>query len=189
MLRTTLATLVLLVGTSGIVSAEDASENTKEVKHKTLTLKVPKNWKQTPARNSMRLATYEIPGVKGDEEKAELTIFSFPGGGGSVEANIARWVGQFDSKGRETHITKGKTGDNNYYVVEVSGTYNKSIGPPIRRQTEAVEGSRMLAVILELDSGVFFLKMTGRDKTVKAQAKALRTAFGGKIEGEEEHAG
>ena len=189
MLRMTLITLVLLVGTPDILSADDASATTREVKLKTLTLQVPESWKQTPARSSMRLATYEIQAAKDDEEKAELAIYSFPGGGGSVEANITRWIGQFESKGRKQKVTKGKAGENTYYVVEVSGTYNKPIGPPIRRQTKPVEGSRMLAVILQLDSGVFFLKMTGGDEIVKAQEKALRDSFGGAIKGEEEYEG
>jgi hypothetical protein len=74
-------------------------------------------------------------------------------------------------------------------MVEVSGTYNQSVGPPIRRQTKAVEGSRMLAVILQLDQGVYFLKLTGKDKTVKAQSKSLRQAFGGTAESEAEYKG
>ena len=187
MLRTNLTVLVLLAGMPGIVSAEDAAAKTTQVKHKTLTLNVPENWKQTPERSSMRLATYEIKGDGDDGGTAEMAIYSFPGGGGAVEQNISRWIGQFESKGRKQKVTRGKAGDNDYYVVEVSGTYNKPVGPPIRRQTKPVAGSRMLAVILQLDSGVYYLKMTGGDEIVKAQAKALRHAFGGSIEGEEEH--
>jgi hypothetical protein len=47
MLRMTLITLVLLVGTPDILSADDASATTREVKLKTLTLQVPESWKQT----------------------------------------------------------------------------------------------------------------------------------------------
>ena len=189
MLRTTLAGLLLLTGTHVNASAGDAPEKTTEVKHKALTLNVPKTWKQTPKRSSMRLATYNIPAAQDDEDKAELAIYNFPGGGGSVEANISRWIGQFENKGRKTKVTRGKAGDHGYYVVEVSGTYNKPVGPPIRRKTKTVKGSRMLAVILQLDTGVYFLKMTGKDETVTAQAKTLRTSFGGSIDSEEEHKG
>ncbi|MCH2212607.1 MAG: hypothetical protein MK110_14985 [Fuerstiella sp.] len=179
----------MLSGTSGFVFGADAPAKTEEVKHKDLTLNVPENWSNTGKRNSMRLATYEIPAVKGDKESGELAIFNFPGGGGGVGQNISRWVGQFDSKGREHKITKGKAGDHDYYVVEVSGTYNKSVGPPIRRQTRPVEGSRMLAVILQLNKGVYFLKMTGKDATVKAQSTAFRKSFGGSEKSEEKYKG
>lgn len=189
MFRTIFAALLLLAIPSSIVSADDASVKTTEVKHKALTLKVPENWKEKPTSSSMRLATYEIHGSKDDQEPAELAIYSFQGGGGSVQQNIARWVKQFDSKGREQKITRGKAGDSDYYVVEVSGTYNKPIGPPIRRQTKPVKDSRMLAVILQLDSGVYYLKMTGGDRIVQTQAEALRQSFGGDIESEEVHEG
>ena len=37
------------------------------------------------------------------------------------------------------------------------------------------------------DKGVYFLKLTGPDATVKAQAEALRAAIGAKSEGEEDY--
>ena len=40
-------------------------------------------------------------------------------------------------------------------------------------------GSRMLAAILKLKSGNYFLKLTGPDKTVAAAAEAFRASFGG----------
>ncbi len=187
MFRTTLAISLLVAGVQVIVCADDAPATPTEVELGALTLKIPKDWKQDSARKPLRLATFEIPAAKGDKEKAELAVYNFPGGGGSVEANIGRWVGQFESKGRKHRVSIGKAGDNQYYVVEVSGTYNKPVGPPIRRQTKPVKGSRMLAVILQLEQGVYFLKMTGEDETVKAQAKALRQSFGGSLKDEKEH--
>ncbi len=182
-----LTAVLLLFCTQNFISADDALVETSEVKLKGLTLNVPKGWTQSKKRSSMRLATFEIPAGEGDQDPAEMAIYNFPGGGGPVDSNISRWVGQFDSKGRESRITKGKAGDSDYYMVEVSGTYNQPVGPPIRRQTKAVEGSRMLAVILQLDQGVYFLKLTGQDKTIKAQRKLLRQSFGGSTEGETEY--
>ena len=187
MFRATVAVLVSLAGVQDIVCADEASAKTTEVKLKALTLKVPEAWKQDPARRRFRLATFEIPAAEGDKEKAELAIYNFPGGGGGVKDNISRWVGQFESKGRKQKITIGKAGDSTYFVVEVSGTYNKPIGPPIRGQKKPVKGARMLAIILQLDEGVYFLKMTGNDNSVKAQAKALRRSFGGSVDDEKEH--
>lgn len=187
MLRIILAATFLLPGSQSLLFAEDTSAKTTTVKLKALTLNIPATWTQGKKRSSMRLATFEIPAVEGDDDNAELAIYSFPGGGGSVGANINRWVGQFSGKGRQKMITKGKAGEHNYYMVEVSGTYNQSVGPPIQRKTKAVEGSRMLAVILQLDEGVYFLKLTGQDKTVKAQSQSLRESFGGTSESEEEH--
>lgn len=167
---------------------EKAAEETVEVKLKDLTLQLPKSWSQSDIVNNMRLATYDIPAAEGDRDKGELTVSSFPGGGGSVADNLNRWVGQFDADGRESVIKQGKAGDNSYHIAEISGTYKKSVGPPVLQKTEAMKGYRMIGVILNVkDKGVYFLKLTGPDETVKAQAEALRAAFGAKSEGEEDY--
>ncbi len=165
--------------------AEQAEETVK-VELKGLVLNLPKSWAESDTVNSMRLATYEIPPVKGDKEKAELAISTFAGDGGGVGPNLERWVGQFTSEGREVTITKGSVGENAYHIANISGTYQKSVGPPILRKTEPAEGYRMLGVILQIKGkGVYFLKMAGPDATVKAQEETFRAAFGAKSEGEE----
>jgi len=118
--------------------------------------------------------------MKDDADHGELTIFSFGGGGGDVTANIDRWIGQFSGEGRTSKGTKGKAGDNDYYMADITGTYQKPDGPPILRKTVAAPNYRMLGVILVLkDQGVYYLKLTGPDATIKAAAKDFRTSFGG----------
>ena len=44
----------------------------------------------------MRKASYDVPKVSGDAEDGELAVFYFgPGQGGSIDANVDRWVKQF----------------------------------------------------------------------------------------------
>ncbi len=167
------------------VETENAVES---VKLKDLTLSLPKSWKAAANSSTMRLATYEIPPVEGDTEAAELTVFTFPGGGGELSANITRWIGQFSPEGREVLLRKGMAGDNAYYVADITGTYQKPKGPPVLRQTVPAPGYRMLGVVIELEGkGVYYLKLAGPDATVKAQQETLRTAFGGRTEGEEDY--
>ena len=170
--------------------ADEAAKKaeTVEVKLKDLILNLPKDWAASDTVSSMRLATYDIPNVEGDKEKGELAISTFGGDGGGVSANLERWVGQFDAEGREVAIKKGMVGENAYHVADISGTYQKSVGPPILRKTTAAKGYRMLGMIVQVKGkGVYFLKLTGPDATVKAQADALRTAIGAKSEGEEDY--
>ncbi|MFO1003438.1 MAG: hypothetical protein U0936_24160 [Planctomycetaceae bacterium] len=171
------------------LQADEAAKKaeTVEVKLKDLVLNLPKDW-SAAAEKPMRLATYEIPNVEGDKEKGELAISTFGGDGGGVAANLERWVGQFDAEGREVTIKKGMAGENAYHVADISGTYQKSVGPPILRKTTAAKGYRMLGMIVQVKGkGVYFLKLTGPDATVKAQAEALRAAIGAKSEGEEDY--
>ena len=161
---------------------------TVEVKLKDLVLNLPKDWEASDTVNNMRLATYDIPSAKGDKEKGELAISTFGRDGGGVAPNLERWVGQFDADGREVTIKKGKAGENSYYIADISGTYQKSMGPPILRKTQPVKGYRMLGVIVQVKGkDTYFLKLTGPDATIKAQAETLRATFGGKSEGEEDY--
>lgn len=177
MLLTALLSCSLL---STVAADDDKSAKTKPLKAKDLTLMIPADWEQAPNSSSMRLATVMVPSAEGDAEKGELTIFSFGGGGGDVASNVQRWIGQFEGDGREAKVVKGKADDNEYVLVDISGTFNKPDGPPILRRTKPTPGSRMLGVILTLKGkGVYYLKLTGPDKTVKAQKDALRKSFGG----------
>ena len=159
---------------------EEKTEKTTEVKIKDITLKVPEAWKSSPPSNNLRLAQFEIPAVEGDKEPAELVISSFGGTGGGVAANVTRWIGQFASgKDREAKVTQGESKDGKYIFVDISGTYNKSIGPPFLRKTEAVPDSRMRGVILAVEGkAYYFLKLTGPKKTVTSIVDEFRASFG-----------
>ena len=164
------------------------ADETVEIKISELDLKLPKSWKQSDATLPMRLATFEVPASEGDKENGEFVVYSFPGGGGGVDANIGRWVGQFGVEGREAVVRQGKAGESEYFIANISGTYMKPDGPPILRKTKETPGYRMISVILDLEAkGVYFLKLTGPDATVAAQLDAVRASFSGKLEDEKEY--
>lgn len=175
---------LLTLAPFGVLDRESviqADEKTKDaqVKVKDITLTVPAGWKQQKPSNRLRLAQFQIPAAKGDKSGAELVISSFGFGGGGAEANIARWVKQFQPQGRKQKITTGDCKLGKYIVVELSGTYNKPDGPPFLRKTKPVPGSRVMSVMLNVKGkGVYFLKLAGLDKTVAANTAALRKAFG-----------
>ncbi len=163
-----------------------ASAEKKTFKAGPLTLQVPGSWKVEKPSNRLRLAQFLIPAAEGDAADAEL-VLSGPFGG-SAKANIQRWIGQFDAKGRTVKMSKGETDQGTYILVELSGTYNKTIGPPIRRRTKAMPGSRVLNVMFMANGGGnYFFKLSGADATVKAAAPALRASFGGDASRESEY--
>lgn len=181
---TLLRTAALL--TTAFVCAISMAQETTEVTIDKLKFSLPKSWTQEQPSNSLRLAQFSIPAVKGDAEPTELVIS--PPIGGSAKANIERWIGQFESTGRSMKMTKGSSPQGDYVFVELSGTYKKSDGPPILGKTKAVPGYRMQAVMLTVKGGGnYFLKLTGPDKTVAAQSDAFRAAFGAKAADETEY--
>lgn len=186
-LRNLLAALVLFASImqSPCLQAEEQAAKPIEMKLKTLTLKVPATWKESDIQSRMRLTTLDIPAAEAGGEKAELAVFNFAGGGGGLKQNIERWIGQFSAEGKEAKVTKGKAGDEEYHLLEVSGTYNKSVGPPIMQKKEAMKGYRMLGAIVPVGQEVYYLKLTGPDAAVKKAAKDFRKCFGGSSKSEE----
>jgi hypothetical protein len=130
----------------------------------------PAAWKRVEAGSAMRKATYRIPKVKGDAEDAELGVFQFGGRGGSVEANVERWLAQFEgSKKSELKRSERKVDGLRTHLVEIaSGTY--ASGMP-GRPSQAKANYAMLGAIVEAPGGNWFFKLTGPKATV-AQARA-----------------
>jgi gluconolactonase len=157
-----------------------AAEKTEEVKIKGVMLAVPSDWKQEEPSNRLRLAQFKVNPAEGDKEPAELVVSSFDGGGGGVDPNLKRWIGQFEANGRQSKTTMGESSQGKYYVSDLTGTYKKPDGPPVAGKTKPVPGSRSIGVILEAaDKNIYFLKLTGPEKTVTAAADGFRKSFGG----------
>ena len=156
-----------------------AKATTRKITAAGLTLTVPQTWRQQEPSSSMRIMQFGLPFADA-KNAAELAVFRFPGGG-SIDANVQRWVGQFRAEGRTSRITTGAVSGREYVVVDVTGTYNKPIGPPMRRQSKPVAGQRMIAVILQPSDGgsLYFLKAVGERATITAAADDIRASFGG----------
>ena len=176
---------LLVLAVSPLLAADKSEKKVAKpgkataVKVKDITLSVPSTWKQEKPTSRLRAGQFKLPAVAGDKEGAELVVYFFGGAGGGADANIRRWIGQFQSEGRKMKVLQGKSTQGPYLVLDLSGTYNKPIGPPIQRRTKPMPGARMLAVILSIkDKGNYFLKLTGPNKTVTAAASQLRVSFG-----------
>ena len=131
---------------------------------------VPEGWQQQQPRSRMRLAQAVIPGSAGP---AELTVFFFGvGGGGGVESNLQRWIGQVDPD-PGTAATSGAFTVGQFQVtsVEVRGTLkpsNMGTGP-----TTPQPGSMLLGAVVEGPGGPWFFKATGPAATLDAERDAF----------------
>jgi hypothetical protein len=120
----------------------------------------------------MRAATYTAPAAPGDSEAGECGVYYFgPGEGGTVEANIQRWIGQFEGGQRNARTGKRTIHGLSVNTVDVSGTYTGMGGPMAPSHPEKA-GYRLLGAIVQAPQGSVFFKFTGPAKTVAAnQAK------------------
>ena len=113
----------------------------------------------------MRAATYLIPAADGDSEGAECAVFENLGGG--VQANITRWIGQFDKTDAAPNQKKETINGLPVTTVDVSGTF-KGGGPMMGSSSGPKAGYRLLGAIIEGPEGDVFFKLTGPVKTVAA---------------------
>jgi len=134
--------------------------------------KAPEGWK-AEAEKPMRAATYTVTAAKGDTENAECAVYFFgTGQGGSVEANIERWTGQFEGAKAPTP-KKEKLGGFDVSSVELEGTYT----PPNMMNPNAPKtphpGYKLVAMIVAAPQGNVFFKLSGPKKTVDASKDAF----------------
>ncbi|MBL8951122.1 MAG: hypothetical protein JNK82_10120 [Myxococcaceae bacterium] len=126
----------------------------------------PAGWKADAPR-PMRAATYKIPAAKGDAEDAECGVFYFgQGQGGSVDANVQRWVGQFEGAKAPTPRKEKLPAGFDLTTVELDGTYTGGGGPMGPKTNKP--GFKLLGAIVEGPEGAVFFKLTGPAKTVEA---------------------
>ena len=124
----------------------------------------PARWEAKPA-SGMRAATYLIPAAKGDSEGAECAVFENLGGG--VQANVTRWIGQFDKTDGAPNQKQETINGLTVTTVDVSGTF-KGGGPMMAQSSGPKTGYRLLGAIVEGPEGDIFFKLTGPAKTIAA---------------------
>lgn len=131
---------------------------------------LPKSWQAQAPTSGMRVAQATIPGPGGP---GELVVFYFgAGGGGGVDANIQRWIGQMET----TEQPKSETFEANGYKVtwvDVKGTLQPSTmgsGP-----TAPQSNSRLMGAVVEGPGGPWFFKATGPDSTLGPERDAFVT--------------
>jgi hypothetical protein len=135
----------------------------------------PPGWKPEAAQ-PMRAATYTVEPAPGDKARAECGVYFFGAGqGGSVEANLDRWKGQFrgpDGKPASAQIAKRTARGLTITTIETSGDYSGLAGPVAAQRT--APGYRLLGAIVEGRGGNIFVKFTGPTNTVAANRQKFQ---------------
>jgi hypothetical protein len=170
-----LLSLIVLVGWTAAAEEKPAATPFSVGEGK-VTFTAAEGWKKVEPKSRIVEAEFEIPAAKGDESPSRLTAM---GAGGDVEANIARWAGQFLAPaGGEVkpQIDKLTVDGAEVHIVSLAGTYKDSPGGPFAGgKTVNRENYRMLGAIAVTKSGNYFLKLYGPKGTIGENEKAFRT--------------
>lgn len=130
----------------------------------------PAKWQWVEVAPGMRAAQLKITDEKKKGDSAEVVFFAFgAGSGGSPQANVDRWLSQFEEPKEKTKskvetktLKKGKV-----TYVQAEGTYKS--GMP-GGSTTPMKNTMLLGAILESNDGNVFVKCTGPTALVKASA-------------------
>jgi hypothetical protein len=136
-------------------------------------------WKTEAPSSAMRKAQYSLPHAETDTEDANLIVYYFgSGGGGSKEANIERWAGQFTQPdGRDSaealESSTRKVNGLDVYDVELAGTYVAETAPGSGVRVNK-DGWHMLASIIDTPHGAYYVKLVGPNATIAHWATSYR---------------
>jgi hypothetical protein len=126
-----------------------------------VTWTTPPGWQSVRNPNRMRLASYRVPGVSGGEP---LDV-SVSRAGGTPDANIQRWMGQFDGP-HESQTVKHVHGLD-VTMVDVSGTYRSSgmlPGAPVTPHPDWT----LVAAIVPAGGTAYFFRLIGPSADVQS---------------------
>jgi hypothetical protein len=121
----------------------------------------------------MRVAEYGIDG----DTVSELGVFYFGADqGGSVDANMTRWIGQFKQPdGSDAQAKRSERTVNGVSVawVETNGSYAGGMAMPGAPQPAAVSDAMLLGAIAKGPEGSVFFKLVGPRAVVESSRRGF----------------
>jgi len=165
-MRARLAFVALIALGSARVVAAQAGSNVELLGYHTT---VPASWTPRTPSSSSRLAEYVLPhSAAGD---GEVVVYFFGKAmGGNVDANLARWRGQFstsDGSPVPETITRDSTGKFPLTFAEFRGAYRRGIGAGSADSVRT--GQTLIAAIVETPNGALFIQLFGASARVAAE--------------------
>ena len=142
---------------------------------------MPAGWTSKPPSSKMRVAEFALPKVEGDSEDAALVITFFGGQGGTVQANLDRWLTQMaQPDGRPTKdVAKTstlKTNDLTLTIMDIPGTFVAEIAPGSSERHHK-PGFHFRGAVIEGKGGPFFVRLVGPAKTIAKWDASVQAFF------------
>jgi hypothetical protein len=132
-----------------------------------LFLQVPGEWKQVKPRSRLVEVEFTIPEADKDVGAGRMTIMA---SGGTVEDNVARWIGQFrtaDGKAIDD-VEPAEVEANGLKIttLDLSGTYRDMSRGPFGPATELPDHRMLGAIIPTEGAGTYYVKLYGPTATI-----------------------
>lgn len=132
-----------------------------------ITWQAPTGWKTMPNPNPMRIATYR------PTADSELIVVR---AGGTTDANIQRWIDQFDEPA-STQRARRTVHGLGVEVLEASGTYNGG-GLTAGAPAQPHPGWSLLGAVVETPGSSYFFKLLGPSDQIQATRASFDALIG-----------
>jgi len=165
-----LLVVTTLLGGSNPLRAADAPATFKVSE---FTFTRPANWEWVESTSQMRKAELKVVDAA-TKAKAEVVFYHFgPGSAGGAQANVDRWLGQFEEPREKINAKTEEVAVGKHTVTYVSaqGTYKS--GMPGGPQTP-MPNYALLGAIIAAEQGSVFVKMTGPKDLTKSVTADFR---------------
>src|SRR5205814_1001364 len=116
-------------------------------------------------------ATYAIPAAKGSDEALCAVYYFGVGQGGSVQANVDRWRGEFEGSAKQDAPMNFNAKGARVTRIALRGTFLAHAGMMGAGQEVEQPDWGLLGGIAEAPNGSVFFKLTGPAATVKTATK------------------
>jgi hypothetical protein len=173
--------LLLAAASALLAPSLQAAEGPTTFKAGEFTFQRPSDWAWVETASSMRKAQLKITGQDAKQIGEVVFFFFGEGGGGGTQANIDRWLGQFEQPKAELHSKVEEVTVNKRKVtyVRVEGTYLSGMpGGPKTPQPN----STLIGAILESEQGNVFVRLTGPAPLARAADESFRKMVSGSLQ-------
>jgi hypothetical protein len=143
---------------------------TVKIAEGTIQFTVPGVWEQVKPQSNVIDVEIKIARLEKDQPDGRLTI---SGAGGTIEANLERWKGQFSENTVDPKLEIKSIAGQRVFLIDLTGTFVDAPGGPFSN-TPKVERKdyRMLGAIIQTSKqGNYFLKFYGPKKLIDDNQK------------------
>lgn len=140
---------------------------------------IPRGWIAKPGSSASRVAEFTLPRADGDPEDASVVVYFFGGQGGTIQANLDRWIAQMTQPdGRPStdvaKTTRFTSRGLDVTLLDVTGTYVAEVAPGSTERHNK-PAFRLMAAVVETGEGPYFVKLTGPAKTAAKWNESVMT--------------
>lgn len=170
--------IIFLAFALALVSAGSRAEEGERFRVGDFDFEAPPGWQRVAPPSAMRKAQFRVPALVGGRD-GTVVFYRFPPGvGGGIEANIARWRGQFAEPAErlDAHLERGARQGRPVHIFRASGTFIGNDGQGGRVE---VPDYAFFGAILEGASGNVFIRFVAP----KDLAQINRAAFSALVAG------